>query len=54
MSDTIVIRDTDTDTVLVDDAPGPPGRAVVVHWATEPPTASDGAVGDLWVVTTTP
>lgn len=29
-----------------------PVRTVTVHWSTEPPTATDGNVGDLWAVTT--
>lgn len=33
---------------------GPAGTSVSVHWSTNPPSPSDGNVGDLWVVTETP
>lgn len=50
MTETVIIRDPDPDVLLVDDAPGPAGRSITVHWDTEAPAPAEGDVGDLWVV----
>lgn len=50
-ADTLVIEDDTVESIRFDDAPGPPGRSITVHWSTQPPTPGDGAVGDLWIVT---